>query len=175
MNLKSQVVDCPDASDEANCSYLELKPSYNSEYPSLDTSRPIQLLAVSFKITRIYSVKDVAMTFSVDLFLEVEWLDAGVTYINLNEDVKLNGLTKRDMNAIWTPAMEFTNSLNRSTLPIDEKVAVLVKKLTAGSYRVKPDNINEGTFFEGSENPLLYRRKFDLGRVLKSIQPPPMP
>lgn len=72
-------------------------------------------------------------TFKIKYELNLYWIDEEVTFINLNE-VKDTLLNEKQIEALWTPDLVFTNTVNR--IKSDYKAtsnALVIRKETAAS------------------------------------------
>lgn len=159
-NRCDMVVECEDFSDEDDCSFINLEPNYNADIPSLKPDFKEQMLTVNVQINRILELKDVEMNMLIDFFLEIEWIDAGLTFVNLNENMELNLISQKNVHKMWIPKLVFDNDDEVNPLPLDDNVAIFVKKMDNGTYGVLPNQYNEAIYHEGTKNPLKYQRKF---------------
>ena len=64
-----------------------------------------------------------------------------------------------DQPSIWVPTVIFANSPNNDFSVTDGKASLTVEK--RGNSSISPHNeLQEVAYYEGSENPVTYRRKF---------------
>ena len=91
--------------------------------------------------------------------MSAEWIDARITWKDLNKDVFLNIPSKEQKNLFWFPKIIIVNSENNLEVPNDSKAKLLVKR--KGKPTMSNDyDLQETAYFDGSENPVFYSRKF---------------
>ena len=90
------VPHCWDRGDELNCQLLneENMEDYDSNLPAiaLDEIGNIlkKVIKLSITIKEIESIEEVKSRYTTTFILKVEWMDARLTWYDLNEDVDLN-------------------------------------------------------------------------------------
>ena len=103
-----------------------------------------------------------------DMFMEVRfklmlfWYDSNVIWINLKEKKNLNVLSKEEIGQLWMPQMMFENADSIKPLILDDSALLSVNKESKGEVLQYPDEINDQMYFNSSENPLEYERKYQL-------------
>ena len=101
------------------------------------------------------------MSFSVNFKLSLEWFDSKVKWNDLKDDKFLNIPTLDILEKLWFPVVIFLNTEDESESPVDQKARVLVEK--KGTYELSPiQDIENVAYYKGSENPLQYKRNFEL-------------
>ena len=104
-------VDCPDQSDENQCSLIDVPQDYQINIPpppdALNRS-----LAIYFTIdvTSFPSVVTQDLTFVTSFQLMLRWRDPRLSYLNLKTDRSLNLLSENNKRRIWTPRVFFSNA-----------------------------------------------------------------
>ena len=116
---------------------------------------------VSIIVEDIESIEEVKSRFTATINLIVEWTDARLTWNDLADDIDLNIPSNEIKKMIWFPKINIKNSENNMEIPNDSKSKLRVKKkgnLTMSSK----ENLRETALFDGSENPLIYSRQFNI-------------
>ena len=103
---------------------------------------------------------DEGMFIEVKFKLMITWFEHNVIWINLKENNLLNILAKEEIEDLWMPQMMFENADSIRPLMIDDVALIYVKKITEGEVLRYPDEINDQTYFNSSQNPLHYERKY---------------
>lgn len=107
--------DCMDKSDELNCDFIQEESTYLKDIPPKGNApgvKPMEI-RISVAIISVANVDTVAFKFTADYFLLTEWYDDRLQFRDLNWDPELNAITKHDLNYMWTPNINFYNSLGR--------------------------------------------------------------
>ena len=159
------VPDCFDKGDEKNCQLLhnENLEDYDSNIPDiiLDKSGKIQKknIKISLLIKEIESIEEVKSRFTATFTLKVEWIDARLTWYDLNEDIDLNIPSKEHKRNIWFPKILIANSKDNVEVPNDSQSKIRVRmngNLTMSSKEIP----RESALFNGGENHIIYSRQF---------------
>ena len=99
--------------------------------------------------------------FTATFILELEWYDERIIWKDLNTDTNINIPSKKEKSDIWCPNLLFPYARNMKGIPNDGEAKFLVR--LESSYQMSSlEDKRETAFFCGSENPLIYSRKFTL-------------
>ena len=118
--------DCSDSSDEDNCKNFETPKGYKYSRPpetELGINSPVYMES-NVEIIRFTAIDDVKNIISLEYELELLWKDLRLTYYNLDEKVHNNALTKRDIQALWTPQFTYPSAYNGEIETINENLRV---------------------------------------------------
>lgn len=104
-------VDCPDDSDEIDCSLLDIPPGYSMSIPPppLLIGDPLRI-NVSVQLTSFPVIKTQELTFEANMKLLLNWQDIRLSFLNLKVERSLNLLSNDDVMRVWTPSVFFTNA-----------------------------------------------------------------
>ena len=105
-------VDCDDHSDEDQCEFIKIGNYYNKDIlpVSANSSEPlIVYINASIIAFPIISTKEVK--FTADFYLNLKWYDSRVELWDLDHNFIKNQIGVNELNTIWTPKLQFTNSL----------------------------------------------------------------
>ena len=159
------VPDCWDNGDEMNCQLLnnESMEGYDSHFPDIGLDEKGNILKktikVSIEIKEIESIEEVNSRFTATFILKIEWMDARLTWYDLNEDLDLNILSEVQKKNIWFPKILITNSKDNSEVPNDSHSKLCVRKNGSLTMSGK-ENLKESALFHGKENSIIYSRQF---------------
>ncbi|XP_069193444.1 uncharacterized protein [Procambarus clarkii] len=147
--------DCPDHSDEAQCSTVVVPDGYRAYLPPPPPT-PQHPLPVTFSINVITFPSMMAndLTFTTTLQLRLAWRDSRLRYLNLKKDSSLNQLSREAAaGSIWTPRVFFKNAHGNVFSTLGE--GARVECLREGQPQVgAPDLPQERYIYTGSENTL---------------------
>ena len=110
------VPDCWDKGDEIDCQLLRKRnmEGYDSNLPDIVIKNEGKLLKkmvrVSITIEEIKSIEEVKSRYTTTFDLELEWMDARLTWYDLHEDLDLNILSEEQKKNIWFPKILVANS-----------------------------------------------------------------
>ncbi|XP_071538488.1 uncharacterized protein [Panulirus ornatus] len=103
--------DCVDFSDEEHCEMLLLARGYRSERPPSIASETVHL-NTEVQILRFTDISDVRRVINMELIIETAWRDARPKYLNLQNALELNRLSRQDAGRLWRPEYKFPNVQN---------------------------------------------------------------
>ena len=160
------VPDCWDRGDEIDCQLLSKKnmEGYDSNLPDIVIENGGKLLKkmvkVSITIEEIKSIEEVKSRYTTTFDLELEWMDARLTWYDIHEDLDLNILSEEQKNDIWFPTILIANSeANIVEVPNDSQSKLSVRKNGSLTMSSK-ENIQESALYQGKENNIIYLRQF---------------
>ncbi|XP_069167656.1 LOW QUALITY PROTEIN: uncharacterized protein [Procambarus clarkii] len=147
-------IDCPDDSDEAVCSILDIPQGYRTVIPPPPINDS-QSLHVSFSI-KVISFPTIAtqdLRFTATLQLRLRWKDTRLNFHNLKKDRTLNLLSRESVEDIWTPLVFFSNALGNvfTNLELGSRVECVREGPSEPGPHHLPDEVN---VFSGHENSL---------------------
>lgn len=104
-------LDCPDHSDEVQCSLVAVPAGYRITIPPPPTthSQPLPVYFI-INILSFPSIVTEDLTFVTSLQLKLRWTDTRLNYLNLKDDRTLNLLSSESVSTIWTPNVFFSNA-----------------------------------------------------------------
>ncbi|XP_050698355.1 uncharacterized protein LOC126986351 [Eriocheir sinensis] len=152
-------VDCPDQSDETNCSVVLLPPGYSPSLPPPPpSSRPLPI-ALSLTITSVREFDLSSFSISVDAHLRLSWKDFRLRFSNLVADYRANKL--KDSSEVWVPSLVLQDG-TRST--VDAKVHSQATYVLRKSGPLPDDDttLRKDVMYSGGQNPLLLRKELTL-------------
>lgn len=137
-------VNCPDDSDEVNCSFVVLPEGYNdmTPPPRADPSSPIN---VSLHI-HIFSIRAFDLTgfnYVCELEVRIAWNDMRVQFHHLNDAEFLNAIHLGDTNKPWMPEVEFFGDAF-TTSDVEVRRSLLVAQRATGPLPDNDENLLEG-------------------------------
>ncbi|MCL4142495.1 UNVERIFIED_CONTAM: hypothetical protein GTU68_026898 [Idotea baltica] len=107
-NLK---LECPDQSDESECTLIDVPTGYKNTIPPPPTQPPKPLyIHFSTNIISFPAIRTQDLTFETSIELHLRWRDQRLTYQNLKRDRSLNLLSFEQAGIIWTPKLFFANA-----------------------------------------------------------------
>jgi len=156
-------IDCPDSSDEMNCTFLE-KPSWylTDVSPPKNKGSEVNEISVNITMYNILHVDVVESRIETQFQLKLSWFDSRLKFRGLKEMEHKNWVTK-DEN-IWKPQIRFHNTENKATTLDDSKSWTTIQKL--GSSKISPyTSLENMQHFEGSENKLTQTRTYNVNFI----------
>ena len=122
--------DCPDKSDEQNCTYLVLGADYQKELMprTVEMRDEPVVVYINVSILTLRSIDTAQMQFTADFFLSLRWHDLRVVLQDLSSIALLNTLSEGIVSNLWKPQLTFLNALGPYQTVYDEKVSAMVIK-----------------------------------------------
>ena len=76
-NRCDEVKDCEDATDERNCTLLQIDNDlYRKEYPSIVKNKMVTPIYVTLAIQNIDKLEEMTMIFSAKVHVQLKWFDS---------------------------------------------------------------------------------------------------
>ncbi|KAK8375461.1 hypothetical protein O3P69_008356 [Scylla paramamosain] len=152
--------DCGDNSDEEECELVSFPEGYQKHLPprSVD-SEEAALSIVLTVIVESLAVKTIDMVMEVSYQLMLTWRDNRLLYQDLKVDSTLNVLPGDTMERLWTPEVDFINTIKSEHTLMDGDSLIRVDR-RATSIGMKPAVPAEVELFSGEVNTLTARRKY---------------
>ncbi len=121
-------MDCEDASDEANCDYINHGDNYAKEIAPKNGPNPLTVYT-GVSILAIPSIDTVKLKFTVDYHHTMKWYDSRLSFNDLNNITALNALSENDQDCLWVPSLSFVNALGPYQTIVDDKTTgVLIRE-----------------------------------------------
>ncbi|XP_071521413.1 uncharacterized protein [Panulirus ornatus] len=151
------VLDCPDHSDELQCSILSRQMIYSDQHPPpSETPGPLPL-NISVNITSIRDFSLQAFTISIDASLTIKWRDLRLRYKNLQNLSYANKL--KDGENVWIPKFEVKDE-RLGTVDIKHPTRDVFVIREAGPLTGEEVELEtEDSVYSGSENTLMLLEK----------------
>lgn len=117
--------DCPDLSDEQDCSTVVVPDGYQRERPPLGgaADQPLSL-GVIVKIHRIMDISDVRRHIRMELEADMTWTDNQLTFRNLKNNMEFNRVSSTDSELLWTPRLLFPNAPSEDLKVVDKQAFI---------------------------------------------------
>lgn len=118
-------LDCPDFSDEAHCSVVDIPKDYHITIPPPPTTegKPLPIY-FTINIISFPSIATEDLTFMTSFELKLRWYDTRLNYLNLKDDRTLNVLSKESSQNIWTPQLFFSNAFGNVFTNLDQSARI---------------------------------------------------
>lgn len=117
--------DCPDLSDEQDCSTVVVPDGYQRERPPSDRAAGQPLfLGVIVKIHRIMDISDVRRHVMMELEADMTWTDNQLKFRNLKDNLEFNRVSSRDSELLWTPRLLFPNAPSGDLKLVDKQAFI---------------------------------------------------
>jgi hypothetical protein len=103
--------NCPDNSDEKDCKFIKFPSDYDKEQimpPPLTEESQIGL-SFNIHLMEILEINIKNARMDLKLNITLRWYDHRLTYVFINEDVRLNLLRSLEFNLVWKPALIYAN------------------------------------------------------------------
>ncbi|MPC26187.1 Glutamate-gated chloride channel [Portunus trituberculatus] len=152
--------DCGDNSDEEECELVSFPDGYQKHLPprSVD-SEEAALSIVLTVIVESLAVKTIDSVMEVSYQLMLTWRDNRLLYQDLKVDSTLNVLPVVTVKRLWTPQVEFINTIKSEHTLMDGDTLMRVDR-RATSIGMKPTAPAEVELFSGKDNTLTVGRKY---------------
>ena len=164
--------NCLDSSDELGCMIANFDPTYNKFLsPPVSTENASSKLdiEVSTTIHSLANFDSVMGNYEAKFTVQLKWFDSRLSFTNLREKPKVNGLQPNEIRQIWFPFFIFSNTKNKEVGLIDSKSTLEVLKAGLGKLNDEEDP-EVKYLYDGKENPIQYSRFYShlLGKSLKN-------
>ena len=160
----NEVVDCFDHSDEIDCEIVKIDArTYRKEYPPMEKdgqeSRRKIPVNVSMSISAISNILDIKESFQAKFTIILQWYDNRLAFYFLRNSTTSNLIGGEEKNLVWIPPLIFNSTDSNEMIVNNPSSNMFVRKRGAGEF-FDLSNVNEGTIYKGSENPLLFTSKY---------------
>ena len=135
--------------------------SYRKEYPPMQKDNQRIPVNVSMSISAISNIHDIKESFQTKFTIILQWYDSRLTFYFLRNSTTSNLIGGEEKSLVWIPPLIFNNTESNQMIAYDPSSSMFVhKRGDRKLYHIS--NVNEGDIYKGSENPLLFTRKFVL-------------
>jgi len=135
---------------------------YQQEYPSVVKDNITTSVHVNISVIHIDKLDEKELFFTVKILISLVWYDSRLTFYNLKRFmVSGNNVGKVEKEGVWIPKLIFSNSLPEVRIENDASSYLMVKQESSARLD-KNNNLQENELFDGSQNPFIYKRYFDL-------------
>ena len=88
----------------------------------------------TIQIKNILEVDEVRSSLTLQLKLELRWIDSRLKYFNLNKKSDMNTLSASELEEIWTPDLLFVNTKEKHANLKNESSAVSIEIIKGTSF-----------------------------------------
>jgi hypothetical protein len=156
------IKDCPDKSDENNCTSFDIDNYLKQDPPIKDRDGNGTSLEMKIIVSSFNHFNEMDMTFTARFSLQLKWYDWRVTFYNLKlSKDNFNYIGNSDVEKLWLPRLIFSNCVNEASLKFDDLSSVISRRRGPPTFN-SPEEIQETESFDGDSNPLVYNRTFEL-------------
>ena len=161
----NNIADCPDLSDEIDCSILALGEDYISDFAPVTVDKDYEVakvpVNVSVEILEILGIDEKEGVLEISFTLFQTWYDPRITFVNLKRETNLNTLQEVEKVGVWAPVLVFKNTKTKLTTITDENVVATVARLGPYTHSQEEDHV-DADLFPGQENPLTFQRTYNI-------------
>ena len=156
-----QVLDCPDKTDEVNCTILVLEESYRKSAPPVTLRQENGVrkvipasVRVSLALVDIAAIREEDNQIDIKFNIELEWNETRATFHNLKKNMTQN--TLETSNAIpWIPKLIYKNNKNNDDTRSELRNSNLMISRRGNFIRSGLEVVDEIEIFKGAENPIV--------------------
>ncbi|XP_071544757.1 uncharacterized protein [Panulirus ornatus] len=147
-------VDCRDQSDESSCSVVDVPPGYSITIPPPPPTRGEPLpVALNLNLIAFPSIITQDLTLVASFKLSLRWRDVRLNFLDLKDDLSLNLLSAKSVEAVWSPRVFFSNAKGNVFTNLDQ--GSRIECVREGPSRPGPPHHPvEVNIFSGYENSL---------------------
>ena len=153
-------IDCPDSSDEKNCTFL-VKPTWYLMNVPPPKSQDQKFNQITLKLTllNILDIDIVKSRIETQFKMMISWYDGRLSFKNLKPDEHNNWVTNEEN--IWIPKLRFHNTESKATTLSDSESWITIK--SEGNFSNSDVVSLENTRnYIGSENKLTQTRTYNI-------------
>ena len=159
-----QVSDCPDKTDEVNCTMIVLEESYRKASPPVTlnvTNKRLKEIIpapvrVAFTLMDISAIREAENEIDIKFSVELEWNETRATYHNLKKKMSQNIVdTSKSSLMLWTPKLIFENNKDNDDTRSEFKTSRMMINRKGNFTRSSIEVVNEIELFKGKENPII--------------------
>jgi hypothetical protein len=147
--------DCTDNSDEVDCKFILFTNDYDKEVIVPLWSDKKLKLKLNLHLQEVLDIKINDGKIDLKLNVTAIWLDQRLSYIYVNEDIRLNILSSNEFDSVWKPKFIYENK-DTSPYFVNVEPAISVSLEQPMSTESFVDEISEATTrkYYGELNPL---------------------
>ncbi|XP_068202995.1 uncharacterized protein [Palaemon carinicauda] len=102
--------DCPDRSDEEDCSIVSFSDRYHNYRPPPGEAFGVQLkISPVVDLIRFSKIDDINLAFHMEIEVALVWIDRNLKFKNIKSEEGKNKLSEEEVEGIWKPEIEFLN------------------------------------------------------------------
>ena len=140
-------VDCDDQSDEDQCDFIKIGNSYNKFLLPVSPNSEPCIIYINASIIAFPLISTKEVKFTADFYLNLQWHDLRVDIWDLDHSFIKNQIGENELNAIWTPKLQFTNALGQlDFMTISGTIIRQNRPLKEDISLSKEGNINDISF-----------------------------
>ncbi|XP_066962316.1 uncharacterized protein [Macrobrachium rosenbergii] len=150
--------DCLDRSDEENCSIVAFSDRYHNYRPPPGEAFGVQLkIAPVVDLIRFSKIDDINLAFHMEIEVALAWVDRNLQFKNIKSEEGKNKLSKEEVEAIWTPEIEFLNVNDGQSQLL--KSGVYVRQAGAADPPIFTD-VQMDTIYQPESSRLVQREQY---------------
>ena len=163
-----------DSTDELGCMTANFGTTYNKflspPVPEESVSKSKLDIQVSITIHGLSKFDPVLGNYEGKFTVQLKWFDSRLSFTNLRDKPKINGLQPNEVIRIWFPFFIFDNTKNKEVSLLDSKSTLEVLKAGSSKLNDEEDSEMKHLYF-GKDNPIQYSRFYSqlLGKDIKEI------
>ncbi|XP_064100730.1 uncharacterized protein LOC135211345 [Macrobrachium nipponense] len=154
------IIDCPDNSDEANCSIIQIPFGYSTQLPPpKPTGSPLPI-RFFIGIISVREINILGFKMAIDVTLQLRWRDKRLLMKNLQENTIANKV--QDPENVWQPTMQIEDGSTSLADVMLRSEALMVERQSAPA----PDDesrVHEDDLYLGAENTLYLHQVNTIG------------
>ena len=156
--------DCPDSSDEKNCTLLIKPPIYISYVaPPKPADHTKNTIEIKLTILNILNIDIVQSKIKVQFKLVMSWYDSRLHYKNLKASEYYNWISLE--SDIWYPVLVFHNTEEKENTLNDEKSVISILREGNNFSQSSLSWLENAHIYKGSENKLKLSRTYDVNFI----------
>nr|XP_045595897.1 uncharacterized protein LOC123756697 isoform X1 [Procambarus clarkii] len=153
-------VQCPDMSDELDCSTVQLPKGYQPTLPPPSTQPDLPLpVYLNITLNTFASIKAIDNRFTVELLVRLVWRDPRLQFRHLRRDRQLNIILPSEAEKMWVPVVAFLNAEKNQHTVVDTDTKITIERLGA-ALADHTEISKEARVYEGSDNNIRVARKY---------------
>ncbi|XP_064085616.1 serotonin-gated chloride channel mod-1-like isoform X1 [Macrobrachium nipponense] len=150
--------DCLDRSDEENCTLVVLSEGYQNYKPPPGAAFGIPLkISPEVNLVRFSQIDDINLAFSMEIEVALVWMDRNLYFNNLKSEEGKNQLSEKEVEAVWSPEIEFLN-INDGRLQL-LKTGVYARQVAEPEPPVFTD-VKMDTIYQPKSSRLVKRQQY---------------
>ena len=158
------VTNCPDGSDEQECSIVDVKESlYRKVQPPKDAGGSSKLpIRVSFGIKSINWIDEQKLSYSIRFSLLLNWFETRLNYFDLKDDLLENVIGSEVGKNLWVPPLTFVNSIDLKSVSYNPQINTLFVQKKEDGALAGTEALHEALTFKGDTNPIWFKGIYDM-------------
>ncbi|KAK3875259.1 hypothetical protein Pcinc_019858 [Petrolisthes cinctipes] len=155
-------VQCPDTSDELDCSTVKLPKGYQTTLPppSLTQESPLPVY-LNLTLNTFGSIDAIRNRFTVELMVRMIWKDQRLQFKHLRRDRQLNIILPSEAQNIWVPTVDFLNAENNQHTTVDADCKITIKR-QGSPIGDNIEHSKEARIYKGEDNYIRIARTYTI-------------